>query len=159
MQRRNKPYCRLAARGTYSNTENKDLHRWSDLRDRFAVHASEVIPLSDDLSHPGACSNQGRLRWRCCRHRATCRCSAASSSSPTCCHTLHRRRRPSAARHSTTCSSTFLLCSCSTTSYPTPCFLIPAAALSLVVVCVTEYSTSAAVSRWVMSNRVFIFIF
>ncbi len=37
-----KPYCRFAARGAYSNTENKDLHGWSDLRDRFAVHPSVV---------------------------------------------------------------------------------------------------------------------
>jgi hypothetical protein len=35
-----KPYCRFVARVAYSNTENKDLHRWSNTHDRFAVHTS-----------------------------------------------------------------------------------------------------------------------
>ncbi len=40
MQARNKPYCKFAARVAYSNTENKDSHRWSDMCDRFTVHVS-----------------------------------------------------------------------------------------------------------------------
>jgi hypothetical protein len=41
IQTRNTPYCRFAAKVAYSNTENKGLHRWYNMCDRFAVHASE----------------------------------------------------------------------------------------------------------------------
>ncbi len=42
MQPRTKPNCRFAARVVYFNTENKELHKWSDTRDSLAVHASGV---------------------------------------------------------------------------------------------------------------------